>query len=107
MRSVSRKESERRKRLVQQQEASGVGVVEFCSNRGLDPMAFYVWRRKLRANENVLFREVELRPETPSSSSSIEVRYGECLIGFSSLPDPKWLASLVCAFGSVKQEVSC
>ena len=46
------------KKLVEEQEASGKSVREFCAGRGLNREVFYVWRQRAR-KESAGFARVE------------------------------------------------
>ena len=107
MRSVNRKESERRERFVEQQRASGLSVVEFCEKRGVHPRAFYLWRAKLEGRQKPMFQEVTLEPDIDLGATTFELRLGSCLLSFPSLPDPQWLANVIAACDSFDKERSC
>ena len=63
--------------IVRQQEASGLGIVEYCAQRGIRPNNFYNWKAKLKAgnhsasNDNNRFAKVETQ-----SVVSIELENG-------------------------------
>ena len=44
------KESSYRK-LIEEQEQSGLGVRDFCSNQGFAPATFYNWKKRLREKD--------------------------------------------------------
>lgn len=64
--------AERWRKLVQQQDGSGLTVTGFCERAGVSQPSFYAWRRKLR-NE-VTFAEVKVPREPAMEVGGIELR---------------------------------
>jgi len=40
------------RRLIEEQEQSGLSIRDFCSNQGFAPATFYNWKKKLREKDN-------------------------------------------------------
>jgi hypothetical protein len=87
MAKISPQERQRRISLIRQHEASGMSAKNFCVKHGIDPHTFYDWRDRLK-------QEV------------MAMKIGDCMLGFMSLPDSKWLSSLMHEY-SRAAEVSC
>jgi hypothetical protein len=47
--------------LIEQQEASGSSVRQFCRKQGVSEPSFYWWRKRLRNSEPVRFALVDTR----------------------------------------------
>jgi transposase-like protein len=106
MAKISPQERQRRISLIQQHEASGMSARNFCVKHGIDPHTFYDWRDRLKKQGELLFREVMLQPEEPLKQEVMAMKIGDCMLGFMSLPDSKWLSSLMHEY-SRAAEVSC
>ena len=76
--------ADRWRRVIEQQQASGLTVAAFCRRAGLSQPSFYAWRQKLRGE--VTFAEVKVSPATNSrggenaaaETSGIELRLPGC-----------------------------
>ncbi len=60
------------RRVVAQQQASGLSIAAFCRRAKVPPASFYFWRRKLRGT--VRFAEVQIAPEPAGETREIELR---------------------------------
>ncbi len=63
---------ERWRRVVAQQQASGLSIAAFCRRQRLSEASFFAWRRKLR--DTVGFAEVKLAEEPACVTEGIELR---------------------------------
>ena len=61
--------ADRWRRVIQQQQASGVKVAAFCRRTGLSQASFYSWRQKLRGE--VTFAEVKVSGATPPKAADV------------------------------------
>jgi transposase-like protein len=68
------------RRIVRDQESSGLSVTSFCHRRGVAQSTFYAWRRKLEGVAS--FAEVKLSPEPVPEAVGIELRLagGACVV---------------------------
>ena len=63
--------ADRWRRIVQQQQSSGLPVMAFCRRAGVPQSSFFAWRRKLRAEAT--FAEVKLPAEPVVQVGGIEL----------------------------------
>jgi transposase-like protein len=68
---------DRWRRLIRQQQASGLSASAFCQRTGVSPWSFYSWRRKLR--DEATFTEVKIKskregPDLAATGSSEAIR---------------------------------
>lgn len=61
--------ADRWRRVIQQQQASGLTVAAFCRREGLSEPSFYSWRQRLRGKTT--FAEVKVSPTTPLKACGI------------------------------------
>jgi transposase-like protein len=59
-------------KLIAEQEVSGQSIRAFCKKRGIVAHTFYIWRRRLRANEPVQFALLET-VANPASDCVLEL----------------------------------
>jgi hypothetical protein len=64
--------ADRWRKIIRQQQASGLSALAFCRRAGVPQSSFFAWRRKLR-NE-ATFAEVKVSPVTMLSPARIELR---------------------------------
>ena len=67
--STRRTSADRWRRILQQQQASGLTVAAFCRRAEISQPSFYAWRRKLRSE--VTFAEVKVSPATPPKVADV------------------------------------
>lgn len=67
--STRRTSADRWRRILRQQQASGLTVAAFCRRAEVSQPSFYSWRRKLRSE--VTFAEVTVSPAAPLKASGI------------------------------------
>jgi transposase-like protein len=73
---MSRMQEERRqfwRRLIAQQEHSGVSVRGFCQQHGTSEHSFYKWRQRLAAQVPVKFALVEATGDGPAKVEAVEL----------------------------------
>lgn len=51
------------RKLVEDQEASGLSVSAFCRERGISQASLFSWRRRLSQNQLAGFAQVKLKPK--------------------------------------------
>jgi len=86
--STRKTAADRWRRILRQQQASGLTVAAFCRQAEVSQPSFYSWRRKLRSE--VTFAEVKVSGATPpkavdvstAETSGIELRLpdGRCVV---------------------------
>ncbi|WP_028865276.1 IS66 family insertion sequence element accessory protein TnpA [Psychromonas aquimarina] len=86
--------------LIEQQQASGLSVVEFCDNNQVSPKSFYS-RRKILTQGNAESSFIKVN----TTKSSAQVNYLQLSIGPASLQipgdvNPQWLGTLLQAVSS-------
>lgn len=69
--SLRTETAERWRRIVQQQQSSGLPVTAFCRRAGVPQSSFFAWRRKLR--DEATFAEVKLSAEPAAPVGGIEL----------------------------------
>ena len=68
------------RRIIQQQQSSGLPVTAFCRRAGVPQSSFFAWRRRLR--DEATFAEVKLSAEPVAPVGGIELH----------LPGGRWIA---------------
>ena len=63
--------ADRWRRIIQQQQSSGLPVTAFCRRAGVPQSSFFSWRRKLR--DEATFAEVKLSVEPVAPIGAIEL----------------------------------
>ena len=78
--STSSGAADRWRKIIQQQQASGLPVLAFCRRAGVPQSSFFAWRRKLR--QPGTFAEVKLSAEPVVGTAGIELRLpgGRCVV---------------------------
>lgn len=67
------------RKIVAEQEGSGLGVRAFCARTQVGEHSFYAWRGQLRRAEPVRFALVEPRPERVAGCIEVTLASGEQL----------------------------
>jgi hypothetical protein len=78
--STSSGAADRWRKIIQQQQTSGLPVTAFCRRAGVPQSSFFAWRRKLR--EEASFAEVKLSSEPVALIAGIELQLpgGRCVV---------------------------
>jgi hypothetical protein len=77
--STRSEKRDRWRKIIGQQQASGLSALAFCRRAGVPQSTFFAWRQRLR--DEVTFTEVKLPSITRRESSGIELRLpgGGCI----------------------------
>jgi transposase-like protein len=78
--STSSGAADRWRKILQQQQTSGLPVLAFCRRAGVPQSSFFAWRRKLR--QPGTFAEVKLSTEPVAVIAGIELQLpgGRCVV---------------------------
>ncbi|WP_028864048.1 IS66 family insertion sequence element accessory protein TnpA, partial [Psychromonas aquimarina] len=77
--------------LIEQQQASGLSVVEFCNNNQLSPKSFYSRRKILtQGNAEPSFIKVNTT-KPPAQASSLQLCIGQASLQIPGDVNPQWL----------------
>lgn len=78
--SSTKRRSEREqfwRRVIREQQQSGISIKAFCQSRGVSQPAYFVWRKRLaldkRTNAPSGFVPIHVAPDTPVRSSGVEI----------------------------------
>jgi hypothetical protein len=82
--------------LVEDQEASGQSVQEYCKSIGIHPNTFYK-KRKVREHQSL----VEIRPPSSSEMTAIVVNLGHYSVAIRSGFDPQCLKAVLQVIGEL------
>jgi len=91
--------------IIQDRQASGMNVINFCLDRGISRDAYFYWQRKLRESACVkLSSSLEIPETTPSgwlqlsdaeeSKSTLAIEISGCQITVDHKTDPELLKSI-------------
>jgi hypothetical protein len=71
--------ADRWRKIIREQQTSGMSALAYCRRAGVPQSSFFVWRKKLRGE--VTFTEVKVSP-APVKSGRIELRLpgGRCVV---------------------------
>ena len=89
--------------LLVEQVASGLSAPQFCRDKKLCARYFSLRKKQLGGTPEPVFVRAQLRPAvvpvvTPAPVSlSLRVQHRDCVLQFSHLPDPAFLARLLSA----------
>ena len=82
--------------IIQQQEASGLSVVDFCKQHQLNSKYFYARRRsgllKKKSNLPVPFIKVS---KAPTDNTAMALQVGDIRLSLPANTEPEWLAQLL------------
>jgi hypothetical protein len=79
--------------VIRRQQASGLSIAQFCRQEGLAQASFYNWRKKLAADNDSLFLELEL-PHL-NHAASCEIVLPDCRVVVPPGFDPDCLRRLL------------
>ncbi len=79
-------------------EASGATAAEFCRSEGVSKGTFYMWRRRLRAGDEVQAVEF-VEVSAPPSSSALELEIAGVVVRVPPCFDEAHLGSVLRALG--------
>jgi len=87
--------------IIQERQASGQKVIDFCNEKGISKHAYFYWQRKIReaacselekikdTNKNIPAGWIQLPPSTDQNPESITIEIKGCRINadFNSNPE--------------------
>jgi hypothetical protein len=96
--------ADRWRKIIREQQASGLSALAFCRRAGVPQSSFFAWRKKLQGE--VTFTEVKVSP-APVKSSGIELRLpgGRCVVVRTGF-DRRTLIELLAALETGGSEVA-
>jgi len=93
---MARRSSQQWQQIIEQQEASGLSVVDFCKQHQLNSKYFYARRRnglmKKQRNLAVPFIKVS---KAPADNSAMALQVGDIRLSLPTDTEPQWLAQLL------------
>jgi hypothetical protein len=98
---MARRSSQEWQKIIEQQEASDLSVVDFCRQQQLNSKYFYARRRsvlvKKQRNLPVPFIKVS---KAPTDNAAMALQVGDIRLSLPANTEPEWLAQLLKALSA-------